>query len=165
MITDVMHDLGLEYVEDTRDYNVLRTQIYEYYGAADILGIKEPVPRTTSYNFPKPLYFVDGQTEIAGNVHCEPDPQCLADIERFFKHMLHTDAGALLPHIEATLAAEHKNSPVFAANTIFDIDRESFAQLVDRAYRLAAAHGATSSQNSRALTNALMLTELLVWRR
>ena len=140
-----MHDLGLEYIDNTSDYNALRTQIYEYYGVADILG-----QEVSTFNFPQPLQFIEATDHAP-------------DIERFFKHLLCSDARTLLSYVKTILATEHKNSPIFSASASLSLDRETLAQLVDRAHRLAIANGAESSSNTRALINALTLMELLVW--
>jgi|GEM_PF-1802396 len=154
MIT--MRDLDLEYIENTNDYDVLRTQIYQHYGATDILGTstKQVV---MAFNFPPPLKFTDDTC-----YHCQLHPQ-LSDAERFFKHMLHPEARALLPFVDAILATEHKNNPIFAASTNLDIDRETLAQLVSKAHRLAISHGAAPCQKTRSMINTLILIELLVW--
>ena len=152
---DAMNDLGLEYVTDTSDYDALQAQIYEYYGAADILGTKGLTP-STEFDFPEPLWVTGGRPEAA--------PTQALDKEQFFKHLLHPDARTLLPFVYKVLAAEHKNSPVFVASANLEIDRESIAQIVDRAENQARAAGVVSSPQTKALLNMLVLAELLVWR-
>ena len=147
-----MGDLGLRHVKDTSNYDVLCAQIYEYYEVQDILDGGRNFTQTA--NFPEPLWIEGCQLDAAS-------PQPL-DKKQFFRHLLHADAKELLPFVDAVLAAEHKNSPIFAASTNLDIDRESLAQLADRAFRLAKAHGITPSPQAKALLNMLMLMELLV---
>jgi len=183
-----MNDLGLEYVTDTSNYDALRVQIYEYYGAAGILS----TPRI-DYDFPEPLWSTaaiantfenhedepqiashsgrfEAKFEWSGNDicytghHSDNNLQPPAGKEQFFKHLMHPEAKALLSVVNTVLAAEHKNSPIFAASTNLDIDRESIAQIVDRAYHLTRAAGITPCTQTKALLNMLVLSELLVWQ-
>ena len=152
-----MTDLGLYYVKDTSDYDVLRAQIYEYYGAAGILGggVND---RFAPVDFPEPLDLCRGGSPPVKATATNPPP----DKAQFFRHLLHADAGALMPFVDAVLAAEYKNSPIFAASANFSIDRETLAQIVDRAFRLARARGGDTGPHVKALLNALVLARLLM---
>jgi len=108
-----LQDLGLEYAADTSDYDILRMQIYEYY------GYKQP------RDFPEPLWAASTQSY---------------DREQFFKSLMHKDAIALLPYVEQALYNQINNP---YASRGMDIDRETLAQLVDTASQLARAAGAT----------------------
>ena len=156
---DAMNDLGLEYV-DTDNYDALRAQIYEYYGVSGILGAKGLAPHA-EFDFPEPLKLCRGGTLPSVDIAAA---NLELGKEQFFKHLLHPAAKALLPFVNTVLATEHKNSPIFAASANLDIDRESIAQIVDRAYHLARAAGAVPSPQAKALLNTLVLAELLVWR-
>ncbi|MCL2397538.1 MAG: hypothetical protein FWC93_05670 [Defluviitaleaceae bacterium] len=83
----------------------------------------------------------------------------------FMHHLLHSSAAALVPFVERVLEAEYKNNPIFSGV----VDRESLAQLVDRAFNAARAGGVRiydeDTQLARAIINALVLMELLIWRR
>ena len=148
-----MMDLGLEYVENMDNYDMLHAQIYEYYGTTKILSQKND-----NFNFPAPLELTSARPRTVA-------PTSIAfNKEHFFKHILHPDAKTLLPFVDAILVAEHKNSPIYAASANLDIDRESLAQLVDRAYHLARAAGITPCPQAKALLNMLILNELLVWQ-
>jgi len=151
-VLNTMNELGLEYVNNMDDYDMLCTQIYEHYGIARIFE-----PRTqTDFDFPEPLVMTStGRAALA--------PTESPGKEQFFKYMLHPDARALLPFVDAALATERAGSPIFTASADLAIDRESLAQIVDRAYRLAGASGVARPQD-RALLNMLVLIELLVWR-
>jgi len=158
-MNNVLRDLGLEYAMNTDDYDVLRAQIYEYYGMVTVLG------GDRNYDFPEPLWALEDAAPLCHSAylcHSGLDPESL-NKEQFFKHMLHPDARALLPFINVTLAKEHKNSPIFAASAGLALDRESLAQIVDRVHHLARASGVESSSH-RALLNVLTLMELLVWQ-
>lgn len=159
-MNNTLNDLGLEYFENTSDYNALYTRLYDYYGMAEIL---EP---QTDFDFPEPIIFAsfvtDRHPEYSGHPGLDPGPP--VNREHFFKHLLHHETRTLLPFVEATLANEHANSPIIAAAANLEIDRESLAQIVDRAYRLAASADATANPSTRALLNMLVLTELLMWR-
>jgi len=156
-MNNTLNDLGLEYFENTSDYNALYTRLYDYYGMAEIL---EP---QTDFDFPEPIIFAT----FATNHHPEHpglDPGPPANREHFFKHLLHPETRTLLPFVEAALANMHANSPIIAAAANLEIDRESLAQIVDKAYRLAASADATANPSTRALLNMLVLTELMFWR-
>ena len=159
-MNNVLTDLGLEYVSDTSGYDALQAQIYEYYGVAGILS-----PRT-HFDFPEPLELCMLTADIAAANHCHPLPgqESAAGKEQFFKHLLHPEAKTLLPFVTAALADEHKKSPVFAASRSLEIDRESIAQIIDRAYRLAGASGAVLGSQTKALLSILTLSELLIWQ-
>ena len=161
-MNDVLYELGLEYVDDISDYDTLRLQIYEYYGyrASGILGGITHTPNG-DFNFPEPLEFCKEIT--LPPVHIAATSPA-AEKEQFFKNLLRPEARALLPFVDAILTAEHKNSPLFTASANLAIDRESIAQIVDRAYRLAGKAGVTSSPHTKALLNMLVLTELLIWQ-
>jgi len=150
-------DLGLEYVVDTSGYDALQAQIYEYYGAAGILGTQIPAPYS-DFDFPEPLW------ACGADFHFQPGLESSMGKEHFFKHMLHTDAKTLLPYVDRVLAAEFEGSPIFAASANLEIDRESVAQIVDRAYHMAKTDGILIGPQTVALLNALVLAELLVWR-
>ena len=151
-MNDVLRDLGLEYVMDTSNYDALRTQIYEHYGMASIFEA------CAGFDFPEPLWALDsGQPEDALT------PKSL-NKEQFFKHMMHSDARALLPFVTTVIASEYENSPILTASASLALDRESLAQIVDRAYHLARAAGAAAGPQARALLNVLMLKELLIWQ-
>lgn len=150
-----MMDLGLEYVENTSDYDMLREQIYDHYGAAGVLGAQSPALKA-AFDFPEPLWTASAQQDVR--------PVQSLDKEQFFKHMLHPDTKALLPFVNTVLSAEHKNSTIFAASRDLEIDRESIAQIVDRAYHLARAAGTMPNPQTKALLNALILSELLMWQ-
>jgi hypothetical protein len=159
-MNNALYELGLEYAEDTRNYDALRAQIYEYYGAAEILGGKASAP-SRDFNFPEPLKLC-GDNVLNSAYIAEASPA--TGKEQFFRHLLHPEAGVLFPFVDAILTAEYKNSPIFTASTDLAIDRESIAQLVDRAYGLAEKAGVASNPQIRALLNMLVLTELLIWR-
>jgi hypothetical protein len=151
-----LRELGLEYVEDMSNYDALAAQIYEYYGVTDVLGAQYGGAQSAGFDFPEPLWI--------NSVHPEDASLQLLGPKQFFKHMLHTDAKALLPFVEAVFAKEHQNSPIFAASANLDIDRETVAQIVDKAYHLAMSAGAVRCPRAKALLNMLVLAELLMWR-
>ena len=139
-----MNDLGLEYVTDTSDFEALRTQIYEYYEVAGILNAPH-----RDYDFPEPLWVADiEQPRDVASLNMNDDKGQL------FRHMIHPDAKALLPFVDAVLAA----------NAYLHTDRESIAQIVDRAYHLAKAAGITPCPDAKTLLNMLILAELLAWQ-
>ena len=152
--------LGIEQVADMRDFEKMKNEMYTYYGINRILGAK-----LKEYNFPEPLIFAQTKT---------PKPEKIQNHqEMFLKHLLLDGAKTLLPVIELVLAKEHKKNPIFSG----EIDRESLAQIVDRAF-LAAKQNKTTiggftiehyenngfSQTVKALINALILMDLLVWK-
>ncbi|MCL2573757.1 MAG: hypothetical protein FWE34_04295 [Defluviitaleaceae bacterium] len=143
MDNNSMRDLGLEYITNISDYGSLSAQIYEYYGASGILS-------NNGFSFPEPLFELSSQDMSANN-----------NRQQFFRHLLHPDARVLLPIVDAVLYGKHRNSPIHAAGKDLGIDRESLAQIVDRAHDLARTHGVAAGLQTRALLNILILVELL----
>jgi len=75
----------------------------------------------------------------------------------FMRHLLHEYGQRLLPYVEQTLNALYGNNPLFGGA----LDRESLAQIIDRAYNLAksGSHGIDAAV-LRPLINALVLLVL-----
>jgi len=102
------------------------------------------------YNFPAPLELGFSATAIDVN-------QTNFNMD-FIQHLLHKNTRALLPYVERALAGLYVNNPIFSGA----VDRESLAQIVDRAHHLATsgtvdAHDAATLQ---ALLNTLVLLVL-----
>ena len=151
-MTDV---LGIVHVEDLEDFARLRARLYRQYGVSDILGQND-------FDFPEPLEAHEICPEF-GNYD-----------RNLMHHLLGESARRLLPFIEQALEARYKNNPIFDGA----VDRESLAQIVNQVYAAARAAGIEiggarieSYEKSqcchliRTLINALVLTELLAWRK
>jgi len=76
----------------------------------------------------------------------------------FMRHFLHENSQNLLPYVQSVLGGLYSNNPLFGGA----LDRESFAQIVDRAYVLAKkGHGrGIDALLLRPLINVLVLLSL-----